>query len=228
MAVAVTASAALHAVAIGIGLAVVGPALVRKTPPAAFPVSLVYGPGGGGNGGTPDEAPGPSPPPEPAPPPEVAAPAPVPAPVAHPKKSAKPKPAPPPAAASVASRTPTDAASGAPGGVSGGSGRGGGEGGTGGGGFSGASPGYGVNPLPPYPIAARRLGLEGEVLLRVFVAADGRPTNVVVLKSSGHAMLDESAVETVRTRWRFVPATRGGVPVDDTVQVPIRFRQRGG
>jgi TonB family protein len=41
-------------------------------------------------------------------------------------------------------------------------------------------------------------------------------------------MLDASAVETVRSRWRFVPATRNGVPVDDTVQVPIRFRQTAG
>jgi protein TonB len=77
-------------------------------------------------------------------------------------------------------------------------------------------------------MAARRLGLEGEVLLRVFVAADGRPTDVVVLRSSGHAILDAAAVETVRNRWRFIPAMRNGVPVDDTVQVPIRFRQQRG
>jgi len=65
------------------------------------------------------------------------------------------------------------------------------------------------------------------VLLRVFVAADGRPTNVVVLKSSGVDMLDASA-------WRpfgplaLRPRTRNGIPVDDTVQVPIRFRQTPG
>jgi protein TonB len=51
---------------------------------------------------------------------------------------------------------------------------------------------------------------------------------VVVLESSGHAVLDASALDTVRTRWRFVPARRDGIPVEDSVQVPIRFRQTAG
>jgi protein TonB len=49
-----------------------------------------------------------------------------------------------------------------------------------------------------------------------------------VLKSSGYDMLDQSALETVRARWRFIPARRDGVPVADTVQVPIRFRRSAG
>jgi protein TonB len=71
------------------------------------------------------------------------------------------------------------------------------------------------------------MGVEGTVVLRVVVAADGTPTSVVVLQSSGSEILDTSALETVRTRWRFVPARRNGIPVEDSVQVPIRFRQTG-
>jgi protein TonB len=77
-------------------------------------------------------------------------------------------------------------------------------------------------------MAARRLRLEGTVVLRVVVAADGRPTSVSVLQSSGHEVLDTSALETVRTRWRFVPARRNGIAIEDSVQVPIRFRQTAG
>jgi protein TonB len=108
------------------------------------------------------------------------------------------------------------------------SGGGTGAGGGGGAGFSAASAAYGVNPQPPYPTIARRLKLEGTVLLRVFVAADGSPKRVDVLQSSGHESLDSSAVDTVRTRWRFLPARRNGIPVEDSVQVPIRFRQIPG
>jgi protein TonB len=71
---------------------------------------------------------------------------------------------------------------------------------------------------------ARRLGKEGVVLLEVLVAADGSAADVRVVESSGFAPLDESAVATVRSRWRFVPARRGGEPIASRVTVPIRFR----
>ena len=48
-----------------------------------------------------------------------------------------------------------------------------------------------------------------------------------MIRSSGFAPLDESAVTTVRERWRFVPARRDGVAVESRVTVPIRFRLAG-
>ena len=96
--------------------------------------------------------------------------------------------------------------------------------GTGGDGFAGEGAAYGTNPLPPYPIVARRLGMEGVVLLDVLVAPDGHAADVRVARSSGHPALDESALTTVREHWRFVPARRDGVPVESRVTVPIRFR----
>ncbi|MBW7850726.1 MAG: energy transducer TonB [Rhodospirillales bacterium] len=86
-----------------------------------------------------------------------------------------------------------------------------------------ASAAYLRNPPPVYPLAARRRGLQGVVVLTVEVDAEGRPGLVTVRKSAGHALLDGSAVAAVRG-WRFVPATSGGRPVASTVEVPVRFK----
>jgi protein TonB len=79
------------------------------------------------------------------------------------------------------------------------------------------------NPKPPYPLAARRQGAEGRVVLRARVLEDGRCAEVRIVRSSGHALLDESALATVR-RWNFVPATRAGKAVSSWVEVPIYFQ----
>lgn len=79
-----------------------------------------------------------------------------------------------------------------------------------------------VNPPPEYPRAARKHGYEGRVTVRATVAVDGVPREVTVASSSGHACLDEAAVEAVK-RWRFEPARRGGAAVEGTVDVPFRF-----
>ncbi len=59
--------------------------------------------------------------------------------------------------------------------------------------------------------------------LRVMVRADGTVARVELAESSGHDVLDDSAVETVRTKWRFEPARRDGVAFESWVLVPIRF-----
>jgi protein TonB len=235
-------SVALHALAFVLAVRFVGALAEPSEVPTAdvIPVSLVSLPGGGG-GPLGDGTPAPPPPAPPAPAPPVAA-APVtpppPAPVVKPvvKKApppAKPavKPAPRPATPSAVATAPVAAGAGqaASGTVRGGTGRGAGGGdGSGGDGSGGARPAYGSNPRPPYPLAARRLGHEGRVLLEVVVTPDGRAARVSVRESSGHPMLDRSAADTVRTRWRFIPARRDGVPVESTVTVPIRFRIHEG
>lgn len=93
--------------------------------------------------------------------------------------------------------------------------------GTGGG--SSAHPDYGVNPKPPYPMLARRMGTQGVVVLRVHVRADGSVAAAEVAQSSGSALLDDSALKTVRQQWRFLPARLNDEPVESWVEVPIRF-----
>jgi len=79
------------------------------------------------------------------------------------------------------------------------------------------------NPLPPYPLVARRNGEQGTVTLKVRVTREGIAASVAVEKTSGSAHLDDAALETVRT-WRFVPARQGSQPVEAWVLVPVVFR----
>jgi protein TonB len=79
------------------------------------------------------------------------------------------------------------------------------------------------NPRPAYPPIARKLGLEGMVVLRVQVSAGGAPAQVVVAQTSGAPLLDEAALKAVQG-WTFVPARRGDTPVAHEVEVPIRFQ----
>lgn len=74
-----------------------------------------------------------------------------------------------------------------------------------------------------YPAAAKRLRLQGTVVVRVQVSATGLPESLRIERSSGAELLDETALAAIRT-WRFAPARRGSEPVAHWVDVPIRFR----
>lgn len=78
------------------------------------------------------------------------------------------------------------------------------------------------NPKPEYPMTARQRHWQGTVLLRVYVGADGKALQVNIQRSSGHELLDESALDVVR-EWRFVPAKRGDTAEPCLVTVPITF-----
>jgi protein TonB len=88
-----------------------------------------------------------------------------------------------------------------------------------------ARPQGGYQVRPTYPVAPRRLGIQGTTLLRVHVLADGRIGDVLVEKSAGHPELDEAAADAVR-RWRFEPARRGAEAVAMWVLLPVEFRLR--
>jgi len=78
------------------------------------------------------------------------------------------------------------------------------------------------NPKPVYPSAARRMGMEGTVMLKVFVSRDGSAIKIEVAQSSGYEILDSAALQAVRN-WRFIPARKGDIAVDEWVQVPVAF-----
>jgi protein TonB len=67
--------------------------------------------------------------------------------------------------------------------------------------------------VPDYPLASKRLGEEGRVLVNVLILPDGTAGEVQILKSSGFSRLDAAAVEHVLRGWRFVPARRDGEAV---------------
>jgi protein TonB len=81
---------------------------------------------------------------------------------------------------------------------------------------------YLQNPKPPYPPLAFRLKLEGKVTLLAEVGSDGRAGQVKILESSGHELLDQSALSTVK-QWKFTPARKDGVIITQAVRIPITF-----
>jgi TonB family protein len=78
-------------------------------------------------------------------------------------------------------------------------------------------------PLPLYTDVARKLGIEGMVLLRAVVLEDGSIANAKVIRGLGYG-LDESAVLTIQDRWKFQPATLDGKPVLVQAHIEVSFR----
>lgn len=93
------------------------------------------------------------------------------------------------------------------------------------GGDAGASRGPAAatsNRPPKYPAECRRLRQQGTVVLHVVIEPDGSVSLVRLARSCGHALLDEAAVEAVRS-WVFTPASSNGVSVRSDADVPIVF-----
>ncbi len=89
-----------------------------------------------------------------------------------------------------------------------------------------AVPDYAVNPRPFYPRRAVLRGQEGTVTLLVEVLPDGSAGEVDIFASSGHIILDRSALKAVR-KWRFKPGTKMGKPLTMRVKVPVVYRLQG-
>ncbi len=78
-----------------------------------------------------------------------------------------------------------------------------------------------------YPGMARRRGWQGRVVLDFAVRPDGRISDVRVAQSSGHQVLDRSAVRTLRRIGRL--RIRGGWPPGGLhdVRLPVVYRLEG-
>ncbi len=77
---------------------------------------------------------------------------------------------------------------------------------------------------PEYPSSARREGVEGTVVVAIFVKEDGRPGEVKVAKSSGSQALDDAAVKEVQRNWKLVPGKEDGKPVAMWYNFAITFK----
>ncbi len=78
-------------------------------------------------------------------------------------------------------------------------------------------------PVPEYPDLARQAGIEGRVILQVFISTEGKPVEAVVTESSGLGSMDEAAKASVmESSWS--PARRDdGVPVGVWTSVIYNF-----
>ncbi len=75
---------------------------------------------------------------------------------------------------------------------------------------------------PAYPIAARRQRREGQVQLKIRVLEDGEVGHVEIYQSSGWEDFDAAALHAV-SNWRFKPAIRNGLPIQQTAIFPVHF-----
>lgn len=79
------------------------------------------------------------------------------------------------------------------------------------------------NSPAKYPERARQMDWQGRVVLKVHVLPNGSAGSVAIAESSGHELLDDSALEAVR-KWKFIPAKKDGIAVDSYVNVPVNFK----
>lgn len=76
-------------------------------------------------------------------------------------------------------------------------------------------------PSPTYPPELRRARVEGTVVLRFAVQADGTTSRITVERSDNPAF-EEPAIRAIR-RWRFEPGEKDGQAVAVWVRQPIPF-----
>jgi len=80
---------------------------------------------------------------------------------------------------------------------------------------------------PPYPGSEIRLNREGTVSVRVLIGVDGRVKAVEQISATSQAFFDATRRQAL-AKWRFKPATRGGVPQESWKVMNVRFELSGG
>ena len=76
---------------------------------------------------------------------------------------------------------------------------------------------------PVYPEIAQEAGIEGTVVVQVFIDKKGRVQDTVILKGIPNTGLDEAAISAIR-KTRFRPAKQRERPVVVWISIPVNFR----
>ncbi len=76
--------------------------------------------------------------------------------------------------------------------------------------------------IPKYPEVARRAGIEGRVIVKIWVDKNGKPHKAVVLKSD--AEIFNQPAEDAAMECRFTPAVMNKGPVAVWVVIPFTFK----
>jgi protein TonB len=75
---------------------------------------------------------------------------------------------------------------------------------------------------PDYPVGKLRLEIEGTATVRVLIGTDGRVRQVQVVRATDADFAKATEKQALKS-WRFKPATRDGVPVEDWQTLTVRF-----
>ena len=76
---------------------------------------------------------------------------------------------------------------------------------------------------PYYPKQAINNAWAGTVILDVLIDKNGNILNIVVFKSSGHDILDDSFIETVSSEYTFKPKRIMGENQQDTIRIKYTY-----
>jgi protein TonB len=76
--------------------------------------------------------------------------------------------------------------------------------------------------VPDYPRRAAKRNLQGTAVVRFMIGADGRATDLAIVKSTGHEILDAFAIKVV-ANCEYVPAKRGGRAVPALAERTVPF-----
>ena len=79
------------------------------------------------------------------------------------------------------------------------------------------------NIRPVYPEIAQEAGIEGTVVVQVFIDKKGRVQDTIILKGIPNTGLYEAAVKAIR-KTRFRPAKQRERPVGVWISIPVNFR----
>lgn len=88
-------------------------------------------------------------------------------------------------------------------------------------------PRYAGSFQPDYPANEQRREIEGMVKVRVLIGADGRVKAVELVSTDSPGFFEETKRRAL-SKWRFQPATRGGVAEESWQVMTVRFQIRNG
>ena len=81
-----------------------------------------------------------------------------------------------------------------------------------------------MSPIRPiYPEIAQKVGIEGVVVVQVYIDERGRVKETLILKGVPNTGLDEAAMEAIR-KTRFRPAKQRERPVGVWISIPVNFK----
>jgi len=83
-----------------------------------------------------------------------------------------------------------------------------------------------LHPPADYPPRARARGIEGWVEVQFTVTADGATRDPVVIGASPAGVFDQAVLDSI-AKWRYEPRRVAGAPVDQRVQLRVRFQLSG-
>ncbi|MDR3175018.1 MAG: energy transducer TonB [Desulfovibrio sp.] len=78
---------------------------------------------------------------------------------------------------------------------------------------------------PEYPTRARRMSIEGTVMVELVVDTAGLPKACAIRSAEPSGYFEEAALNAVQ-KMRFIPGKINGAPVNTLVLLPFAFRLR--